>query len=293
VRAVSLCALVIALSGVASSAMLANAAEYRYAGASIKDYRKEEKALEIAEMIKERFMSLAAELEDYEEHPVLENIRAEFGPYGIKIEDASSGLHLDFLSDGFLAEIAPYVFKSGNADGFIALRNSIGLTSEKEKWKGFVKEEVFPDVSCYGWLNNEEGGDYAKKTIAVSRGARNENELFPVMNSLPSMNVNNMRRELLEALLSIPSWKISAASDKAKRLSEESERGAIGNGVLRTVLALPETHKVYRYLGVKTQFWRVSYRYEDLRVSIILAAIPEISGRAIAEYKITERSIEK
>jgi hypothetical protein len=293
VKALSLCALILALSGIASSAMLANAAEYRYTGSSIKDYRTREAALAIAESIAERFNALTSYLEDYEEHPVLESIRSEFGAYGVTIEDVSSGLHLDFLRDEFLGEIAPYVFAGDNADSFIALRNRIGLTGSVETWKPLVKEEAFPDLAGYGWLNRDEGGDYALAVISASRGTRDEAELFPVLNTLPSVNINTIRGELLTAFLSVPSWKISAPADKAKRLTEQRERGALGSGTLRTVLALPQEHPVYRYLGVKTQFWRAAFRYEAYNIDIILAAVPEEGSDAVAEYKIVERRISR
>jgi hypothetical protein len=281
----------------AAGALYFVSANARYIQRSKNDFQNRLEAENILARIIRDMQALSGYENDYRSLPVLEELRGRYGEYGLEIEDISSGYHLDFLPDKDLAEanLAEFFFKSGNASDFIRFRALHGLSGDIEPWKDFIKEEALAACVCLGWIHTKHAGSFAYNSMCFSFGTTNPEDLFPVVNNFPMMNVNMIKPNILKPLVKRAAFKIAASEEKLKNLTAKLSGGPVTEADICSVFAIPPDHEIFIYIGTKTAFWGIRFstkaRYS---VRAVIAAIPRKNGKPqeVDEYKMVGRSIQ-
>jgi hypothetical protein len=231
---------------------------------------------------------------DDHHNPLLENLRLHYRNYGLEFIDVSSGYHLDFLTDEDLGDknLADYLFHGGNSEHFITWRNVNGLTTNKDSWQSYVKEEAWKSCVAYGWINQDSSENFAKKTVTRLLGTDDKDLLFPLINDFPLMNVNMVEPSILRPLILRSSFKIEKADEKLESLIRRLSGGPLLHSDISASLQVPVTHPIMCYLGTKTTFWKIYFATDPkTRVEAIVAALPSKNGKLqeIAEYRLIDR----
>ena len=293
-KALSLVTLLIFLGVISGGTILETASVTKYFDRSRSDFREREATKELLDAMVERFGDLVALDFDDEKNPLLESIRTQYASYNLTIRDISSGINLNFLPDSFLSEpsLAKFLFSEGSAERFLGFRKSHGFDTEISAWKPFLREEALNAVVSYGWFSTLHKDTEAGQRIAVSYGNSGDG-LYPLMNDMPLINVNTMDIALLAPMLSYRSWRIAEAAAKAAALKSKLEHGPLTEGELRAILALNANHEIFRYLGVRTSFWSLSFKNGRYRMDAVIAAVPEQGGKTIEYYTIIERRLSR
>jgi len=274
--------------------MMESATVAKYFQRSRVDFRERETMKELLDILVRQFDFLVALDADDERNPVLDNIRNGYGAYGLVIRDISSGLNLNFIPDSVLSDpaLARFIFNGDTAEGFINFRRNRGFMTEVSAWKLFLKEEALKAVVCYGWFSNAHSDSETCRMLAASYGRASE-ELFPMANDLPLINVNTVEHSLLLPLLSYRPWQINGAAAKAAALKSRLEQGPVTEAELRSILGAAENHEVYKVLGVRTAFWGLSFKKDRYRMDAIIAAVPERGSKIIARYILIEGKLSR
>ena len=293
-KALSLVILLISLGVVAGGAMLESTAVTKLFDRSRSDFRERETMKELLDELVSSFNELVdIDVDDYR-NPALENISSRYAAYNLTIRDISSGCNLNFLPDADLSEsgLESFLFAGGSAEAFLRFRRDRGFVTDVSELKHFFKEEALGAVVCYGWFSTLHSEAETNRMLAASYG-RTGDALYPIMNDLPLINVNTMDTALLATLLSRSSWRIANAAAKAAALKNRLEHGSVTEGELRSVLGVAENHEVFRYLGVRTAFWLLSYKKGFYKMEAIIAAIPERGSRNIERYVLIEGKLSR
>jgi hypothetical protein len=274
--------------------ILRSTAVMKYYHRSSSDFRERETMKELLDVLVYRFEELKNLDADNDWNPVLEYICSGYDVYTLTIKDVSSGCNLNFLPDADLADpaMANFLFIPGKAEEFLHFRQKNGFVTDVSLWKNFLKEEALGSVVCYGWFSVIHADSETGRMLVNSFGSSGE-ELFPLMNELPLININTMDPELLIPLLSHRSWRIANVATKTAALKKRLEQGTITEKELKTILGLEENHEVYRYLGVKTAFWALSFKKGRYRMDAVIAAIPERGKRTIEHYILIEGKLSR
>ena len=288
-KALSLVILIIFLGVVAGAAIFESTAVMKNFDRSRSDFSEREKMKELLDAIVHSFENLLSADADYEENSLLESIRSMYAAYNLTVKDISSGCNLNFLPDDVLTDpaISGFLFTGGNADDFLRFRRYRGFVTEISEWQRFLKEEALTAVVCNGWFSTLHGDSDTGRMLAASYGRSGE-ELYPLINDFPLVNVNIMDPSLIIPMISLRSWNINGAAAKAAALKNRLQSGPITEGDLRSLLGLAENHEIYKYLGVRTTFWKLSFKNGRYRMDAVIAAIPEQSTRTILHYSLIE-----
>ena len=288
-KAVSLVMLIMFLGIIAQAEMLKSTAVGKYFDRSRSDFREREAMKELLNDVVRSFNDLVFLDADDEKNPVMESIRIRYAEYNLVIKDISGGINLNFFPDADLSDpgMAEFLFSGNSAEGFLRFRRNNGFADNVSSWKVFLKEEALGAVVCYGWFSVYHAEAETCRMLAASFGKPTE-ELFPLMNNMPLINVNTADTAILLPLLSRRSWQINGAAAKSAALKNRLEQSSVTEGELRSILGLAENHEVFRYLGVRTSFWAVSFKKGKYRMDAIIAAIPEKGSKTISHYTLIE-----
>jgi len=259
---------------------------------------QEEKAM--ADKLLREITSSFQELTSYEydniDNPVLSYLRKKYADYDIDFTDISSGFHLDFLSDKELQDekISKFLFLNDSPSEFISFRNNNGLTTDKTKWKGFLKEQAMKACVSYGWIHKSQIDSFAFKVTSTSHKTTELKSLFPLVNEIPMINVNMVSPDIITLLILRPSFKIEKSAEKAETLKNKLLQGSVIISDLSSYLEVPREHAIFAYLGTKTAFWKIVFCYrKGMYVEAVIAAIPKQNGgiQEIIQYKLIDRVI--
>jgi hypothetical protein len=255
------------------------------------EFRVKEAMRETLADIVARFQVLTDSEAEDEEHPLLEGLRREYAGYDLRIRDISSGINLNFLPEADLCEagLSGFLFRAGDTGAFLAFRRERGFVRDPAAWGPFLTEAGRQAVVVYGWLPEMHHGSEAGEMLAAAFGPAGGEGLYPLENGLAPINVNTAYPGVVGALLSRRAWRIPA--ERVERVIDRAAGGVMSGGELRALVGLPEGHEVYRYLGVRTAFWGVSFTRGIYRMEAVLGAIPERGGGTIVEYRLMEGRI--
>jgi hypothetical protein len=278
----------------AGGTMLKSTAVMKYYNRNCSDFRERETMKTLLDVLVRRFDDLKYLDADSNRNPVMETICSGYEKYALSVKDVSSGCNLNFLPNADLADpaIAEFLFTAGNAEEFLRFRRANGFVTDVTLWKQFLKEESLGAAVCYGWFSFMHFDSETGRMLAAYMGS-SEDGLYPMVNDLPLINVNTMDPKLLAPLLSRRSWQIANAAAKAASLKERLEKGTITEAELKSILALPENHAAYRFLGVKTTFWALSFRKGKYRMDAVIAGVPGQDSRTIEHYILIEGKLSR
>ena len=274
-----------------------------YFSAVTKNFQRnnhEQKELKEAELLLDNIVTALQPLKDYEyddiNNDLLLSIQFQYAQYNLCFEDISSGYHLDFLSDADLSDtnIAKFIFNTESPGQFISWRNVNGLTTDKNLWKLFVKENAFPFCAAYGWLHHSQDNTFAYRTICQDYNTNNTETLFPLVNDFPMININMVIPDVIEPIILRYSKNIPEVKKKLDIVKTKLLQNSMTLTDISSTFEIPMTHVLFAYLGSKTAFWRI---YLDIRqgmkMEAIVAAIPEKNGniQEIEKYSLIDRRI--
>ena len=267
---------------------------FNYSKADDNDFRKKARADVLLDEIMEKMQALVSRPFDDRESDVIASICGEYGGYGLKITDVSSGFNLNFMSDADIADasVAGLLFADNSGSAFLARRNLRGLAVDKEEWRGLIKEEAWEHVVCYGWLNKNDTDSFAFRNISGSFGTKDTEKLFPVVNNFPRMNVNMVNPEILRPLVKRSAFKIERPDERADALIKKLNEGPLTHAQIASIMGITVNHPLAAYLGTKTAFWKLNFEMPDgLKTEAIAAAVPLKDGKVqeIEKYRLTER----
>jgi hypothetical protein len=231
---------------------------------------------------------------DEKNNALLYRLQEKYQDYGLVIGDVSSGYHLDFLSDADLMDekLQQYLFLNGSSSDFIAWRSANGLSVDKLKWRPFIKEEAWLSCVSYGWINSSHIESFAYRVARASFERSNYEQLFPLVNDFPLININMAPPELLRPLITRASYKIENSEAKNEAIKNRLSQGPLLRSDISSILEIPYAHALFSYLGTKTAFWKINFSYRpEMFVEIIIAAIPDKDRGAqeIKEYMLVDR----
>lgn len=146
--------------------------------------------------------------------------------------------------------------------------------SENKIIRDYIARKGEECLTEYGWLN-------PKYT--------DTDNVFPIVNSYPAMNIYNMQSDLLKVICEYCG--IILDDEKLKRISELlSDETDIRE--IAKVLEVSTSHQVFDFIGLKTVFWRADFETQLCRGFCILALIPEKdNSRSIEKYILIEKEI--
>lgn len=288
-KVLSLVILIMFFGAIAGGTILESSALMKNFNRSCSDFVEREKMKELLDSIVSSFETLVDVGIDYQENPVLESICIKYAAYNLTIEDISSGCNLNFLPDADLSDpaMAGFLFAGGNAEEFLRFRRYRGFITEISEIQNFVKEESLNAVVCNGWFSALHVDSETGRMLIASYGQSGE-ELYPLVNDFPLINVNTADASLFVPLISRRSWRIGDAAAKATALKNRLQSGPVTEGELRSLLGLAENHEIYKYLGVRTSFWKLSFKNGFYRMNAVIAAIPERRSKTILYYSLIE-----
>lgn len=231
---------------------------------------------------------------DDKNNALIKSLCHEYESFRLEITDVSSGYHLDFLSDEDMADLSltGLLFLDNSGTNFTSWRNANGLSVSKTAWREFVKEEAWPFVVSYGWLNKNDTESFAFRNIRRSFAVADPDKLFPLVNHFPRMNVNMVNPEILRPLIARASFKIEKPNEKADTLINRLKSGPASRSDISSILDIPDSHQLMSYLGTKTAFWKLRFIMpSSLAIEAIIAAVPNKDGGAqeVALYKLIDR----
>lgn len=230
---------------------------------TVNKYEKKEKVDMILKELTFFMQYFCNEQADASGNESLRLIEGKFSDYHPIIMDVSSGINMHFLNEG------------------LAVSPVIQDVIDKEP--SFLVN--------YGWISAVCGSDEVIHAAKESFGCSSMEELFPLVNYFPVMNIHFISEELIKALLS--ALEITNSSNRAEVLFRTAQERPLQDEDIIKMLGVKKNHPAIHLLGVKTAFWKIILHIEGLEVHAVYAAIPykEGSSRQPEKYVLVERRI--
>ena len=265
-----------------------------YINADTRDYSEKHAADNMLNNIISEMQSLAQNPYDHKNSEIISGLCRKYSGQELEFSDVSSGYHLDFLSDADLADsgIANFIFKDNNGSGFISWRNVNGLSTSKNNWIEFIKEQALDACVSHGWLHISDRESFAFNKLCSAFNTSSEEQLFPLVNNFPRININMVEPEILRPLIMRSSYRLERAGEKADALISRLNEGPLLYANVSSILNIPSDHPLMTYLGTKTSFWKIRFKFRNNgTVEAIIAAIPKKDGgiQEIEQYRLVER----
>jgi hypothetical protein len=266
-----------------------------YFQTSSNNLNKKEEADKFLDIIVEELQPLKFYQFDDKNNALINELCSKYENYMLEIIDVSSGYHLNFLSDIDFSDnnLTRLIFKDNSGAAFLSWLKTNGLSTDKNVWREFIKDEAWEVCVSYGWLHKTGTASYAYRNICESFGLSEIDKLFPLINDFPRMNINMVDPQMLYPLILRSSFNIERAKERADALANRLQSGPVLQGDISTILRIPLNHPLMGYLGTKTAFWRITYSMSpSLGVEAIIAAIQKKDGaiQEIEAYKLISRS---
>lgn len=249
-------AVIFSLCVITLSFCMITAANERRLESYRKDFEERKKIDSVIFNIEEKIQSLKDLPSDADEQEVCFLI-AFACDYDFKVSDVSTGINRNFTAEA--------VLKNKVAGEYIAAAG----------------DEAFVD---YGWINPK----FADKAV-LEQALKDfdDKDTFPLVNSLPPLNIHNMSCDFIKATLEFCG--IKEAQRKAE-LIEEKKSFSTTAKELSEILAVSESHPVFDLIGTKTVFWKIAFETERLKAYAVFAAVPEKENqKKIEKYILVEK----
>lgn len=181
--------------------------------------------------------------------------------YDFSVKDVSTGINKNFISEKIIENEA--------------IRQYI-LMSE---------EEAFTE---YGWINPKFTDiSFIEKVL---KDYKNKN-IFPLVNSMPGLNIHFMSEDFIKAILKY--FNIKNADEKVQKI-KDNLAPETGLKEIAELLELSESHPVFELIGLKTAFWEIRFETERCNCRAVYAAVPDRENqKKIEKYILAEKEILK
>lgn len=182
----------------------------------------------------------------------------DYSEFNLSIREVSTGLNKHFLKRDFL-ESAPI--------------------------KKYVEcnEKVFTDFT---WINQ---AFCDKKIIEEVTTGFNKENIFPLVNDFPLLNIHFMSEEFLRAVLN--HFEIKKAEEKIFLLNEKlTDKTSLED--ISKILNISLSHPFFLLVGTKSTFWEITFETEKCKSKAIYAGLPEYASRnKIEKYILLKKEI--
>ena len=206
----------------------------------------------ICKEIEKDFQKFIYKENDFENDNLITELKYKYSPYSLSIEDVSTGLNLNTLDKKFLSQKP--------------IKNLLLV----------YQDSITTD---YGWLNSS----CTRKDLTDELYDLNKD--YPLINNLPVFNINFMNQDFIEAILKICS--VSESETKAAILSREKGFSLTKDKIIE-ILEMSDSKKVLALIGVKTNFWKIIFKYKDCKCEGIIAAYPKRNSTEIEKYVLVD-----
>ena len=208
--------------------------------------------------IVDQMQQLTIENNDMEYSPVLEDIQDKYKDLNLQFADISTAINLKFLNTEIL---------------------------ESESFSRYLNN-CKDNITDYGWVNSKIAN---KKVIEEIQQDFNNENVAPLVNTLPLYNIHNMDNDFIFAILQY--CKISEPEEVLKKLKFLDESG-FNKQEIAKILNITENHLFFDFVGFKTIFWECTFDKCDYKVKAVIAAIPdEKANNEIKKYILIEKKI--
>lgn len=227
------------------------------AGASLFVYTKQKKALSYKIMYtrEKQALALISELEKDIQNLKNDEFDSELSTGILFLNDKYSDFNFTITD-----------VSTGINENFLSIK-----ILETEEIKDLLKRYQDEIKTDFGWLNPKISE--VKKLEEVHKDFT-DRDIFPLINTLPPFNFYYMNEDFIKAVCEICSLK-------------DSEQD------LNTLYKTNSTHKVFDFIGFKTQFWNISFSTDFYNISCIFAAVPEKNNQnKIERYILIEKHLE-
>ena len=175
------------------------------------------------------------------------------------VEDVSTGINRQFAAETFLNN--KYI-------------------------KKYVEENTDTVFVDYSWINPKFT---EKQFLSEIEQSFDTNNIFPLKNSFPPLNLANMNISFIKTILDY--YEIKDSENKAVQiknfLTDDTETSQIAN-----ILSVSRNHPVFDLIGTKTVFWKVSFETKKYKVTAIYALVPESENqKKIDKYMLIRKEI--
>lgn len=232
---------------------------------------------------------------DYPDDPSIRYLKDKYYETGLMMKDVSSGYHIDFMPDDLLTNpiISGYLFIGESANAYLKHRNENGFSISNEALEQFIKRPVLTSCTVFGWLNIHEQKSFAFGELSDTFNIVDADELFPVVNNMPMMNVNMIEPEIITPLLYGGSWGIKKVKEANERMLARFGSAPVDDTDIRDVLKVSEASRIFAFLGGKTAFWELSFTINDITVRALVGGIPDKKNRSrkVKEYRLIDWSM--
>lgn len=270
-------------------------ANYVLVNKNIQLQKNREEIYDLIDKILVKMQNFILSDKDYEGLEYYQNILYEFSEYNVTINDISSALNINFISNEDLQNpiVQNLLFLSNKREDFIKYRNSSHFFEDYEDLKNYLNPEFKDSYTLYGWINNENITSYGFGELQKKYGSSVQKDYFPLVNKLPQMNIHFMNKELLKIIVSNKKYKIPDVHIKLKNLLFRLERGeAFSSEELAHFFEIPSNNPLFSRIGTKTNFWQINFVYNSIPVSLIVAGIPKDKNSTIIDsYILIDRRI--
>lgn len=223
------------------------------------------------------FNSLADEKADTPESAVLQQLKQTYASYNIDIQDVSSGVPINFITDTDLdnKQIRKLLFLSDSAvDKFKSDRKDRPFILDLQELVPYMTSDGLSCCVLFSWINTVFLKAYGVRTI--NSAVKSDMSSFPLMNRLPLMNIYFMNEKLLEMFVSRTDFHITEPEQKLKNIKFYLDGGYLfTKESLAEILCIKQDSIFFDYIGFKTQFWKVKLKNGLYTANVIIAAFPK------------------
>lgn len=244
------------------------------------------------------FNRLTDENADSPQSSVLQYIKNKYASYSIDMQDVSSGIPINFITDSDMENksLRKLLFLSDTtAEQFKLARKENPFFTDIQELSPFLSADGLSCCVLFGWINTALLKSQGVRTINAI--ANSDAAIFPLMNRLPQMNIYRTNPQLIALFLSRSEFHITEPELKLKSLRFYLDGGYLfTKASLAELLGIKPDSLFFEYFGFKTQFWQVSLQDEECTARVVIAAFPkDESSTEIGYYNIisSEVSYEK
>jgi hypothetical protein len=191
-------------------------------------------------------------------------LEALYSDYDFSITDVSSGINAHFLPESLL---------------------------EKDALKNLLAQNSKEDITRYGWMHTQFLPEKTMPEISQVFSKEKTENLFPLINTFPMVNIHFLSENCLKAFVS--AFSIEKGEEKSTALFAQSRQTLLQDTDIESILKVKNDHPILAFLGCKTAFWQITYKTDDCAVTAIFAAVPDKkeNTRKAERYMLVERSI--
>jgi len=282
------------ISAVITGSMFYTASAMNYSQSDKRDFNNKLAADMLLDEIINKMQPLRQYQYDDRNNIIITSLCLEYESYKLEFMDVSSGYNLNFLSDADMTDssLTRLLFLDNTGAAFTSWRNNNGLSTSKESWREFIKQEAWESCVSYGWLHINDTASFAYRRIYSSFAASDPGKLFPLVNYFPRMNVNMVNPAIIRPLIMRNTFRIERANERTEALINRLSSGPVLHADISSILNISVNHPIMSYLGTKTAFWMIRFTMPSaLEVEAIVAAIPDKDGgvQDIELYRLIDR----